>query len=124
MGGLEKPVEPGLAGGFGGEDEKLGDLVGVEAVQGGFEGVKISGGGLDEQQDFISGFPGSLPTVDGSDAGNDVDAGGETLVNEGASDALGFVLRDGGGEDQATIGGGYGHCGEQGIGNRVQRTAT
>jgi hypothetical protein len=96
----------------------------MEAVQGDFERVEIGGGGFDEEQDFSGGFQGSLPTVDGGDAGDDVDAGGETLADERAGDALGFVLGDGGGKDEATIGGGYGHCRVQGTGYRVQRMAT
>ena len=119
---MKQPVEPGLAGAFGGEDEEFGDLVGMEAVQGDLEGVKIGGGGLDEEQDFSGSFHGTLPTVDGGDAGDDVDASGETLVDEGASDAFGFILGDGSGEDEATIGGRYGHCRVPGTGYRVQRT--
>lgn len=88
-------------------------------MEGGFEGVEIGGGGFDEEQDFGAGRDGSPPAIDRGDAGDDVDAGGQALFDEGTSDVFGFILGDGGGEDDATISGGYGH-----MRNRVQRTAT
>lgn len=110
--GFEEPVEIRLAGGFWSEDEELGDVVGVEAAERGFDLVEVGGGGFDEEQDFFGFFDVALPAVDGREAGDDVDAGGEVFIDEEAGDALGFVAGAGGGEDEAGFGGGYYHrCG-------------
>jgi hypothetical protein len=111
-----------LAAGFRSEDEELGDFIGVEAADGFFEALEISGGGFDEEQKFGSGFNLALPAIDGGEAREDVDAGGEAIVDERTRDALSFVVRGGGGEDQTDFGGGYGHTGnkKQGLGYRVR----
>ena len=107
--GLDEPVEVRLAGGFGSEDEEFRDLVGVELTEGGFEGFEVGGGGLNEEQSFGGGLDFALPAIDGGEAGDDADAGGEPLVDESAGDALSFFAGAGSGQDQASFGGGYNH---------------
>ncbi len=106
---MKEPIEVWVAGRFRMQDEELGNVVGVQAAERFFEAGEVAGGGLDEEQDFGRGFNFALPTIDGGEAGDDVGAGGEALVYEGAGDALGFVLGAGGGEDEADFGGGYNH---------------
>jgi len=107
--GLQQPLEVGFAGGFRSEDDELGNLVGVQAADGLFEAGEVRSCGFDEEQKFGRSFDLALPAVDGREAGNDADAGGELLVDEGSGDALGFFARAGGGQDQAGFGGGYNH---------------
>ncbi len=104
--GLEKPVEVGLAGGFRSQDEEFGDFVGVEIADCIFYLVETGCRGFDEEQDFNGSFDLSLPSIDGGEAGYDVDAGGEVVADEGAGDALGLLAGAGGGKDDAYIGGG------------------
>jgi len=103
----QQPVEVGVAGGFRSQNEELGNLVRVQAADGFFELGEVGGGGLDEEQELGRGFDLPLPAVDRGEAGDDVDACGESLVDEGAGDVFGFVARAGGGHDQASFGGGY-----------------
>jgi hypothetical protein len=115
----EEPVEVGFAGGFGCEDEELGDFIGVEAAEGRFEESEAGGGGFDEEKEFGGGFDFTFPAVDGGEAGNDIDAGGEALVDERAGEVFGFFARARGGEDETDFGGGYEHTGD-----RVQETGS
>lgn len=94
------------------------DLVGMEVAQRGLEALKVRGGRLDEQQDFGGALYRSLPAIDGLDAGHEIDACGQMLLDEEMREALGLLARAGGGENDAEIGGGQNHTG-----HREQRAA-
>lgn len=86
------------------EDEELGDGVGVEAAEGGFESREARGGGFDEEEDFGGFLHFALPAVDGFDLGDEVDAGGEVLLDERGGDAFGFFnAADGGDGDPCLV---------------------
>ena len=102
--GIEDPVEVGGGGGVDVEDEELGKGVGMECVEGGFEGVEAGGGGFDDEEDFGGALDAALPAVEGLDLRNEVNAGGEALLDEGGCDAFGFFEAGGGGEGDACFG--------------------
>lgn len=98
-----------MGGGLGSEHEELGNVVGVQIAQRGFEGVEMLRGGLDEEQNFARGFDGAVPAIDRRETGQEIDARGHALLHERVGDALGFVTRAGGGEDEAGFCGGQDH---------------
>jgi hypothetical protein len=80
--GLLEPVEVGgrALGDF--EGDHLGDLIGMFGLKGLGE-VRIGGaGGFDEGERFGVGLKGGVPAVDGFDLRDDIDAGGELLLDQ------------------------------------------
>lgn len=75
----------------------------MQAAKGGFEGLEARGGGFDDEEGFGGLFHLALPTVDGFDLGDEVDAGCEVLLDEGRGDALRFFDTAGGGECDACV---------------------
>jgi len=106
---LSEPAKVGLAGGIRSEDEELRDFVRVEVADSVFDLVEMGCGGFDKEQGFFGCFDFSLPTINGGQARDDVDAGSEVFLHEGAGDLFGFVAGGRSGEDEAYIGGGYNH---------------
>lgn len=81
----------------------------MEAAQSRFEALDVCTGGLDKEENLGGGFDVALPAIDGSEAGNDIEAGGELIVKQGAGDLLGLFARACCGEDETCVDGGYGH---------------
>jgi len=75
----------------------------MQRAQGRFESGEPGLDGLDDEQDFVGAFDRLLPAVDGSESREEVDAGGEPLLDEGLSDAFGFLPAAGRGENQACV---------------------
>ena len=74
----------------------------MEAEDFPFEGFEALGSGLDEEQGFAGTFEFALPGVDRFHrCGEDVDAGGEVLFDDGACDFAGFGERAAGDQDEA-----------------------
>ena len=87
---IKKPagVRLGCAGDF--KDKKLWRVVAVHLVYGVLKRAKASGVGLDEQQEFLGAFNIALPTIDGLDWADDIDAGGEFALDQGCRERLGL----------------------------------
>lgn len=98
---MDEPLEVRFGGGFGIQDEELGQFVGVHLTDPGFDAVQVFRCGLDQQQNLRGVLHSALPSIDRREPRDEIDAGGETLVDEYASNALGFVARTGGGENEA-----------------------
>ena len=60
--------------------------------------------GFDHKQPFMAGFHFTLPAIDGFDARDDIDAGGQPLLDQVARDLAGFVVGRGGGQDDSFVG--------------------
>ncbi len=59
---------------------------------------------LYNQEPFRSFLYLALPTVDGRNLGDDVDAGGKASLDQMTRDFAGFFLRGSGGEDDSFVG--------------------
>src|ERR1039458_5424872 len=80
------------------------DFVGVEFRNCVADLNEGRGGCLDHQKPFPSFVHVALPSVDRRNLGHDVDAGGETALDEMAGDFVRFFFRPGGGEDDSFVG--------------------
>jgi hypothetical protein len=63
--------------------------------------LELFGGALDQEEDFRGGFQFVLPPVMGFDAGDEVDASGEMLLQDDVGDAACFQDGGSGDEDEA-----------------------
>jgi len=87
-----------------GEREDFRDFVGVDGGELGAQGGEEIAAGLDEEQEFGGIFNGVLPAINAARIGQNVDAGGQTLFDQMASDALGLLSGAAGGEDNDFVG--------------------
>lgn len=103
-------MEVGFGGG-GFEGDEFGDLVGMECAKPVECGEGGGSGGFDDDEDLGGGFDGSLPCVDGDDAWEDLDAGGEVFGDERGGGGLGGGGVRKRGEEEAEGRGGHGMAG-------------
>jgi len=88
---LREPAEVGGGAAGDGQDEEFGSVVGVQAEDFPFDGFEAPDGGLDEEQVFAGTFELALPGVERFHrCSEDVDAGGEVFLDDGAGDCAGF----------------------------------
>lgn len=87
------------------QDEELRDFVGVKRTQQRFHALDLGNRGFDDEKNFVGGFDRTLPAVYRCETRDEIHAGGQAFFDKGACDALGFLSRTGGAEDEANVGG-------------------
>ena len=95
-GGDEKPIEIGLGALFYRDSDEFRNLVGMEVAQAQFNRGKKACSRLNEHQSLSSGFGRPMPSIDGMNIIDDIDAGCELLIDESSRDPSGFLWRCGG----------------------------
>lgn len=86
------------------EGDDFGGIVGVIGVEEGFEVWVGDAGGFDEGEGFVVGLDGIVPGVDGFDGGDDIDAGGELLLDEKCANLTRHIGIGESGEDEEGLG--------------------
>lgn len=101
--GLVEPVEVVFVavGDFEGDD--FGGIVGVTGVEKRFELGIGNAGGFDESEGFMVGLDGLIPSVYGFDGGDDIDAGGELILDEKCANLTRYIGIGEGGEDEKRL---------------------
>lgn len=82
------------------KDDDLGHIVGMQCHERFLKLIEPGMAGLDKQQDLLGVLYFSLPTIDRSNARQEIDAGGKSGINKLSSDLLGGLSIRAGAQDE------------------------